>query len=586
MARGFFKIHKGLNLPELEVDPQVTPPSLSRVGDMAIYNNELYVCVERPNSGGFVYPKWEKVHAGDITNSEVAVDAQISGTKITPDFGDQTISTTGQTVSGSLELNGNISLGSGASNNLSIGSSSDTITIPGNLHVDGTTTTIDSEVLEVADKKVTLNVGGTTTSASGAGIEIEGDGGSIVTSFTYNPAVETWVINAGGDNLGQVITEYGVQFLKQKFVHTSSSFSGALALPKGTTSERPWDASHGWVRYNMDLSSVEVKRDGQFTSDPQWEPLGFKSQLGYRNLLINASRFNIWQRGDNFPSPASYTYTADRWLTDGLVQSVSRDFSKPSHNYLNVSTNPNTGIAQRVETLGAGFKQGQSYCLSGQVRLNVVDIRVVVTYRQGNVFAHTLADSTLVIGTHIDSFADNEGFRYFKYTFDLDASPDDFLGVDCLQISFWSGQSNVMTFKSVQFEEGSTPSPFERRPIGLELELCQRYFEKSYNLDEVPGTVTSSAASTGTNAHTSNVPTRIFTYGTEFRTRKRTNPTITYYTQQGLAGYVAGYSSGTAYQVVGGGTGSETRLPSFITTSPSANTNEPVAYQWTADAEL
>ena len=37
------------------------------------------------------------------------------------------------------------------------------------------------------------------------------------------------------------------------------------------------------------------------------------------------------------------------------------------------------------------------------------------------------------------------------------------------------------TFNFVQLEEGTAATPFENRPYGLELSLCQRYYEKSFN---------------------------------------------------------------------------------------------------------
>jgi len=43
----------------------------------------------------------------------------------------------------------------------------------------------------------------------------------------------------------------------------------------------------------------------------------------------------------------------------------------------------------------------------------------------------------------------------------------------------------------VQLEVGSVATPFERRPYGTELALCQRYFAKTYDQDVVPGTVSS-----------------------------------------------------------------------------------------------
>jgi len=41
----------------------------------------------------------------------------------------------------------------------------------------------------------------------------------------------------------------------------------------------------------------------------------------------------------------------------------------------------------------------------------------------------------------------------------------------------------------VQLEKGTVASSFDWRPYGTELQLCQRYYEKSYNQASVPGSV-------------------------------------------------------------------------------------------------
>jgi hypothetical protein len=49
--------------------------------------------------------------------------------------------------------------------------------------------------------------------------------------------------------------------------------------------------------------------------------------------------------------------------------------------------------------------------------------------------------------------------------------------------------TNGATFylTGVQLEVGTAATPFERRQYGQELALCQRYYEKSYNINTVPG---------------------------------------------------------------------------------------------------
>jgi hypothetical protein len=47
----------------------------------------------------------------------------------------------------------------------------------------------------------------------------------------------------------------------------------------------------------------------------------------------------------------------------------------------------------------------------------------------------------------------------------------------------WTIPNIPITATNVQLEEGSIATPFEQRPIGLELSLCQRYYEKfTYSL--------------------------------------------------------------------------------------------------------
>ena len=92
----------------------------------------------------------------------------------------------------------------------------------------------------------------------------------------------------------------------------------------------------------------------------------------------------------------------------------------------------------------------------------------------------------------------------------------------------------TLDLTGVQLEAGPTATPFERRPIGTELSLCQRYYEKSYNIDVVPGTASSnfgkfyhlassdSAGSAGPYI--------------QFKVTKRSTPLFTAYTDLGLAG--------------------------------------------------
>jgi hypothetical protein len=51
--------------------------------------------------------------------------------------------------------------------------------------------------------------------------------------------------------------------------------------------------------------------------------------------------------------------------------------------------------------------------------------------------------------------------------------------------------SATLDITGVQLEQGIVATPFEFRPFSVEVALCQRYYEKSYNIDVAPGTITS-----------------------------------------------------------------------------------------------
>jgi len=86
----------------------------------------------------------------------------------------------------------------------------------------------------------------------------------------------------------------------------------------------------------------------------------------------------------------------------------------------------------------------------------------------------------------------------------------------------------------VQFEVGSTATPFERRPYGMELALCQRYFYKSPQTANGEGFITYQAIGG-------------FTGTTCFPVTMRTTPTMTY-------GYTSPYTGNTFNRVDTGGT--------------------------------
>ena len=194
------------------------------------------------------------------------------------------------------------------------------------------------------------------------------------------------------------------------------------------------------------------------------------SSLMFRNKLINGG-FNIWQRGTSFSSLSAYTYTADRWLTDGALTSVTR--TGANNNVLNFVTPSATqaGIAQRIETAVNSFAAGQVYTISFQANCTVANLQVVATYRAGNTFKSTQ------LSVDVSSQLTAGSYSSVRTILTLTNAPADFASTDCLQISILTSAANTVNLQNVQIETGTSATPFEQRPIGLELSLCQRYFQ-------------------------------------------------------------------------------------------------------------
>jgi hypothetical protein len=146
--------------------------------------------------------------------------------------------------------------------------------------------------------------------------------------------------------------------------------------------------------------------------------------------------------------------------------------------------------------------------------------------------------------------------------------------------------TNGATFNitGVQLEKGTVATPFEFRSIGQELALCQRYFEKSYNLDVVPGTATFlGSAFVSTSPGVANNGNTIV-----FATTKRATPTISFWDLNGNS------AKGSTFDGSANVTHNQTQAaPTYTigTSSFVARYSNGVsgavacAYQWTAVSE-
>jgi hypothetical protein len=140
-----------------------------------------------------------------------------------------------------------------------------------------------------------------------------------------------------------------------------------------------------------------------------------------------------------------------------------------------------------------------------------------------------------------------------------------------------AAQNFTLDFDFNQFEAGSIPTAFERRPFALEVTLCERHCEKSYGLGVAPGTVTSAGAKLF------NPSTANFVEPITYRVRKRADATITFYSPAtGASGNIRSNTSAADFAV---SSGNEGQIGVAITAGGGTAGNQYSAH-WVAKARL
>jgi hypothetical protein len=137
----------------------------------------------------------------------------------------------------------------------------------------------------------------------------------------------------------------------------------------------------------------------------------------------------------------------------------------------------------------------------------------------------------------------------------------------------------------VQLEVGSVATPFERRPYGTELSLCQRYYQKSYS-----GSVAPASASTLGMKPICVYYAGVFTWnlGVTFPTEMRAAPTIAVYDGAGNANKVSYKNNAGAFtdNVTDSGTTATTIGTTGFTSACGLATTGSYFIHYTASSEL
>jgi hypothetical protein len=209
---------------------------------------------------------------------------------------------------------------------------------------------------------------------------------------------------------------------------------------------------------------------------------------GFRNKIINGN-FEIWQRGTG--STTGSGYKADRWYTiasgTGTTTTSRIDFlndvslSLISSRYgmqITKASGATTGdyFYQRIENV-ASIKGDLTYSL---IARSDVATTLTVTARQWfGTGGSPSASVDTVIGTINVPAASS--IQRFSVTGTLPSIVGKTIGTDDVTyveffVNITNAANSYLIVTDIQVEEGTIATPFEQRPIGTELALCQRYF--------------------------------------------------------------------------------------------------------------
>lgn len=213
--------------------------------------------------------------------------------------------------------------------------------------------------------------------------------------------------------------------------------------------------------------------------------------FAFRNRIINGD-MRIAQRGTSLSVATNgNNYTLDRWFVycTGAAVSVAQ-VSGPTgfRNALQITgaaSNTNVQLVQRIESLNCSDLVGQPATV--QITASASSAQTVSWAVYAANSADTWSSSTLVASGTFSVTTSPQMFSVVIPASSMVSAASNGLQL-VLQPNNGSGfTTGTLSITGVQLEVGSVATPFERRPYGLELALCQRYFTKVEFADGLTG---------------------------------------------------------------------------------------------------
>jgi hypothetical protein len=340
------------------------------------------------------------------------------------------------------------------------------------------------------------------------------------------------------------------------------------------------------------------------------------SGLPFRNRIINGDMRISQRNGTSSATPASNEYNLDRWQANVgggqyTVQQNAGSVTPPAGftNYFGVTSTgvnaaSNFAIRQSIEgyniadlawgtasaksvTLSFWVRSSLTGTFSGSIKNGAFDRSYVYTYTisAANTWQQvivTVAGDTTGTWTADNSIGMIVWFSMGTASGQGTATTNAWIAGDyraatsTTNIMGTSGATFYIT--GVQLEAGSQVTAFERRPYGMELQLCQRYYQKSFNQSTAPANGSNDSAFQWSSGGAYNAVT------IQLKTTMRAAPTNTFYNPR-VGGTSSYCTDQTTDYTIRNSNWNDTVVG--IDTYPQGTlTNKTLYVMWTCTAEL
>jgi hypothetical protein len=315
---------------------------------------------------------------------------------------------------------------------------------------------------------------------------------------------------------------------------------------------------------------------------------------GFRNRLRNGG-MQIFQRGASAIDLNGYFidgwYTARAVSANKMNVQVSNVFFGVNKFGMKISRTAGDAqtnlfslyqpIEQTISQSLAGGNATLSFILGTGANISSLTGHSVSLYYQTSLADQGVGGSWTSLGAQPFSITASTPYGARQgYTFAIPSNATQLMVQVSFAVTGTAGADESFYITDIQLEPGSVATAFEARPIGTELALCQRYFEKSYNQADAPGN-TSYLTQGGVFWA---IDTGNAVGNQQFSVTKRTTPTVTIYNPAtGLSGHARDTSGGGASVPM---TVADISQVGFNRLTGSLTVGHQYSAMWTASAEL